>query len=59
MPVRRPAHGVIRITTEGTAWIAGFRCSDCGAVATEAARIGLAHVLGFGAAAGVHIFERA
>jgi acetyl-CoA acyltransferase len=39
--------------------IIGHLRGDVGQRQVEGARIGLAHVLGFGAAAGVHIFEKA
>lgn len=31
----RPGHKVIRLGADGSAWIEGFRCPDCGAVALE------------------------
>lgn len=31
----RPGHKVIRLDTDGAAWIEGFRCPECGAVALE------------------------
>ena len=32
---RKPGHGAIRIRAGEAPWIAGFRCSNCGAVVTE------------------------
>lgn len=34
-PSPRPATGFIRVGKDDQPWIAGFRCPDCGAVATE------------------------
>ena len=31
----RPAHKAVRVAVDGSAWIEGYRCPDCGAVAME------------------------
>ena len=31
----KPGSGVVRVSADEAPWIAGFRCAECGAVATE------------------------